>query len=104
MRNGKLHLESIVADPDGSKLLRDSRDGKMKTPKNSATTPALPCSPAAATRSSKPSTAAAWPFLRNRDLAQVVKRKIRIRACLQACRSDRLHRRNVAFRRCVVTG
>jgi hydroxymethylbilane synthase len=22
-----LHLESIVADPDGSKLLRDSRDG-----------------------------------------------------------------------------
>jgi hydroxymethylbilane synthase len=25
--NGKLHLESIVADPDGSKLLRDSRDG-----------------------------------------------------------------------------
>jgi hydroxymethylbilane synthase len=27
MRNGKLHLESIVADPDGCKLLRDSRDG-----------------------------------------------------------------------------
>jgi hydroxymethylbilane synthase len=27
MRNGKLHLESIVADPDGSKVLRDSRDG-----------------------------------------------------------------------------
>jgi hydroxymethylbilane synthase len=27
MRNDKLHLESIVADPDGSKLLRDSRDG-----------------------------------------------------------------------------
>jgi hydroxymethylbilane synthase len=27
MRNGKLHLESIVADPDGTKLLRDSRDG-----------------------------------------------------------------------------
>jgi len=27
MRNGKLHLESIVADPDGSELLRDSRDG-----------------------------------------------------------------------------
>jgi hydroxymethylbilane synthase len=26
-RNGKLHLESIVADPDGSRLLRDSRDG-----------------------------------------------------------------------------
>ena len=26
-RNGKLHLESIVADPDGAKLLRDSRDG-----------------------------------------------------------------------------
>jgi hydroxymethylbilane synthase len=26
-RNGKLHLESIVADPDGTKLLRDSRDG-----------------------------------------------------------------------------
>ena len=27
MKNGRLHLESIVADPDGSKLLRDSRDG-----------------------------------------------------------------------------
>lgn len=27
MRDGKLHLESIVADPDGSKVLRDSRDG-----------------------------------------------------------------------------
>jgi hydroxymethylbilane synthase len=27
MRDGKLHLESIVADPDGSQLLRDSRDG-----------------------------------------------------------------------------
>jgi len=27
IKNGKLHLESIVADPDGSKVLRDSRDG-----------------------------------------------------------------------------
>jgi hydroxymethylbilane synthase len=27
MKNGKLHLDSIVADPEGSKLLRDSRDG-----------------------------------------------------------------------------
>jgi hydroxymethylbilane synthase len=27
MRNGRLHLESIVADPDGSKCLRDSRQG-----------------------------------------------------------------------------
>ena len=27
MKNGKLHLESIVADPDGTRLLRDSRDG-----------------------------------------------------------------------------
>ena len=27
IKNGKLHLESIVADPDGSLLLRDSRDG-----------------------------------------------------------------------------
>ncbi len=27
MRKGKLHLDSIVADPDGTKLLRDSRDG-----------------------------------------------------------------------------
>src|SRR5690349_20660816 len=26
-KDGKLHLESIVADPDGSKVLRDSRDG-----------------------------------------------------------------------------
>jgi hydroxymethylbilane synthase len=30
MRDGHLHLESIVADPDGSKLLRDSRDGKIE--------------------------------------------------------------------------
>jgi hydroxymethylbilane synthase len=30
IRNGKLHLESIVADPDGSKLLRDSRDGSVE--------------------------------------------------------------------------
>jgi len=27
VKNGKLHLDSIVADPDGSKLLRDSREG-----------------------------------------------------------------------------
>jgi hydroxymethylbilane synthase len=27
IRDGRLHLESIVADPDGTKLLRDSRDG-----------------------------------------------------------------------------
>jgi hydroxymethylbilane synthase len=26
-KKGKLHLESVVADPDGSKVLRDSRDG-----------------------------------------------------------------------------
>jgi hydroxymethylbilane synthase len=30
IRNGSLHLESIVADPDGSKLLRDSRDGDIE--------------------------------------------------------------------------
>jgi hydroxymethylbilane synthase len=30
MRDGKLHLESIVADPDGSRLLRDSRDGRIE--------------------------------------------------------------------------
>ncbi len=30
MKDGKLHLESIVADPDGSTLLRDSRDGKIE--------------------------------------------------------------------------
>jgi hydroxymethylbilane synthase len=27
VRNGRLHLEAIVADPDGSKVLRESRDG-----------------------------------------------------------------------------
>ena len=27
MRSGKLHLESVVANPDGSQVLRDSRDG-----------------------------------------------------------------------------
>jgi hydroxymethylbilane synthase len=31
-KNGELHLESIVADPDGSKLLRDSRDGTIEDP------------------------------------------------------------------------
>ena len=30
IRSGNLHLESIVADPDGSKLLRDSRDGQVE--------------------------------------------------------------------------
>jgi hydroxymethylbilane synthase len=32
IRDGQLHLESIVADPDGSKLLRDSRDGAIDAP------------------------------------------------------------------------
>ena len=31
-RDGKLHLEAIVADPDGSKLLRESRDGNFEEP------------------------------------------------------------------------
>ncbi|MFZ0815739.1 MAG: hydroxymethylbilane synthase [Candidatus Sulfotelmatobacter sp.] len=31
-RDGKLHLEAIVADPDGSKLLRESRDGNLDDP------------------------------------------------------------------------
>jgi hydroxymethylbilane synthase len=33
VRDGKLHLEAIVADPDGSKLLRESRDGSLNNPK-----------------------------------------------------------------------
>jgi hydroxymethylbilane synthase len=32
MRGGKLHLEAIVADPDGSKVLRESRDGSLNDP------------------------------------------------------------------------
>ncbi len=32
MRSGKLHLEAIVADPDGSRLLRESRDGDLNNP------------------------------------------------------------------------
>ena len=28
MRDGKLHLDAIVADPDGTRLLRESRDGE----------------------------------------------------------------------------
>jgi len=28
MRDGQLHLNGVVADPDGSKVLRESRDGK----------------------------------------------------------------------------
>jgi hydroxymethylbilane synthase len=31
-RDGKLHLEAVVADPDGSKLLRESRDGNLDDP------------------------------------------------------------------------
>jgi hydroxymethylbilane synthase len=31
-RNGKLHLEAVVADPDGSKVLRESRDGDLNDP------------------------------------------------------------------------
>jgi hydroxymethylbilane synthase len=31
-RDGKLHLEAIVADPDGSKPLRESRDGNLNDP------------------------------------------------------------------------
>jgi hydroxymethylbilane synthase len=32
VRNGKLHLDAIVADPDGSKLLRESSDGALDDP------------------------------------------------------------------------
>jgi hydroxymethylbilane synthase len=32
VQSDKLHLDSIVADPDGSKLLRDSRDGSIEDP------------------------------------------------------------------------
>jgi hydroxymethylbilane synthase len=32
IRNGKLHLDAVVADPDGSKLLRESRDGDPNYP------------------------------------------------------------------------
>ena len=27
VRNGRLHLDAIVANPDGTKILRESRDG-----------------------------------------------------------------------------
>jgi len=32
VRDGRLHLEAIVADPDGSKVLRESRDGSDSVP------------------------------------------------------------------------
>ena len=32
IRNGKLHLDAIVADPDGSKMLRESRNGNLDDP------------------------------------------------------------------------
>ena len=32
IRRGRLHLDAIVADPDGSKLLRESRDGNLNNP------------------------------------------------------------------------
>jgi hydroxymethylbilane synthase len=31
-RSGMLHLEAVVADPDGSKILRESRDGSLNDP------------------------------------------------------------------------
>jgi hydroxymethylbilane synthase len=37
MRSGKLHLEAIVADPDGSKLLRESREGNLSDPEKLGT-------------------------------------------------------------------
>jgi hydroxymethylbilane synthase len=32
IRDSNLHLEAVVADPDGSKVLRESRDGNVKDP------------------------------------------------------------------------
>jgi hydroxymethylbilane synthase len=32
IRNGKLHLDAIVADPDGSKVLHESREGNLDDP------------------------------------------------------------------------
>ncbi len=32
IRDGILHLEAVVADPDGSKVLRESRDGEVNDP------------------------------------------------------------------------
>jgi hydroxymethylbilane synthase len=32
IRDGELHLEGIVADPNGSKVLRESRDGNLSDP------------------------------------------------------------------------
>jgi hydroxymethylbilane synthase len=32
IRSGTLHLDAIVADPDGSRLLRESRDGNLNDP------------------------------------------------------------------------
>jgi hydroxymethylbilane synthase len=37
MRDGKLHLEAIVADPDGSRVLRESRDGNLNDPEKLGT-------------------------------------------------------------------
>jgi len=42
-RNGKLHLEAIVADPDGTKLLRESRDGDDPEKLGNETGEALLC-------------------------------------------------------------
>jgi len=32
LRNGNLHLDAVVADPNGSNLLRESRDGSLSDP------------------------------------------------------------------------
>ena len=37
IRAGKLHLDAIVADPDGSRVLRESRDGNVNDPEKLGT-------------------------------------------------------------------
>jgi hydroxymethylbilane synthase len=32
LRGGELHLEAVVADPDGSRVLRESREGNLNDP------------------------------------------------------------------------
>jgi hydroxymethylbilane synthase len=34
VRNGGLHLEAVVADPDGTKVLREARDGNLNDPEH----------------------------------------------------------------------
>ena len=68
MKNGRLHLEAIVAHPDGSQVLRESRDGDDPVKLGDAVGETLLT--AVVTSSSKKSTERVLPCPANRSLAR----------------------------------